>query len=379
VEDRRPPQTAADGPGAQAGGDTARAAPEQDPTRKKGQSSRHETPPDRERAGERDERILLLSSDQPGLPTDETNLVVRAAQAFADAIAASGAGDVAKGAAGHQRSTVGRGQAGAASSGSSSVLPHSAGSLDGRAAAGEDLDAAANRDSSAGLAARVVGGEATARVRPVSARLEKQIPLGAGLGGGSSDAARTLIALNRLWGLNWPGEKLAPLAAALGSDVPFFLFGPSSICTGRGEVVRPVSQPRVARWCVLMLPEIHMPTAAVYKRFDELGLDFDDEIEHEPDWINWSAKKSKDLLSGLVNDLERPAFEIKPELGKLRADVELRLGRTVRMSGSGSSLFTLFDEASDARQAAESVEKNFGVRAKSVQLAPELRDDVGSM
>jgi 4-diphosphocytidyl-2-C-methyl-D-erythritol kinase len=228
------------------------------------------------------------------------------------------------------------------------------------------------------LAGAPRGGEAARELKPVRATLEKLIPLGAGLGGGSSDAARTLIALNRLWGMNWPTEKLAPLAEALGSDVPFFLFGASSICTGRGEVVRPVTQPRFARWCVLILPEIHMPTAAVYWRFDELGLGFDDEIAREPDWANWSRKKSKDFLAGLVNDLEGPAFEIRADLGKLRADVELRLGRTVRMSGSGSSLFTLFDEQSDATEAAESVEKNFGVRAIAVQLAPELRDDVGS-
>jgi 4-diphosphocytidyl-2-C-methyl-D-erythritol kinase len=340
-----------------------------------GQTPRQQTPPDRERAGA--QRILLLSSDQPGLPADETNLVVRAAQAFADAIAASGAGDVAEGAAGQQRS-LGRGQAGEASGGRA-VLPHSAGSLDDRAAAGEGVDAPrANTDSMAGLEARVVGGEAAARVRPVAATLEKQIPLGAGLGGGSSDAARTLIALNRLWRVGWSPMQLATVAAKLGSDVPFFLHGPSSICTGRGEIVKPIGRPRRQKWVALVLPDVHMPTPAVYRRFDELRLGFNDEMMSDESRLeHWTELDSKDLLVGLVNDLEAPAFDISKDLGTLRSELELKLRRPVRMSGSGSSLFTLYDDADEASDAVRQVVNGFALHAHAVELTPDISDDVG--
>jgi 4-diphosphocytidyl-2-C-methyl-D-erythritol kinase len=75
-------------------------------------------------------------------------------------------------------------------------------------------------------------------------RLEKRIPMGAGLGGGSSDGARTLQALNVLWALHWPAQKLAAIAATLGSDLPFFFHGPGAICRGRGELVEPISPPQ---------------------------------------------------------------------------------------------------------------------------------------
>src|SRR2546430_3028541 len=100
--------------------------------------------------------------------------------------------------------------------------------------------------------------------------LTKRIPAGGGLGGGSSDAARMLLGLNRFLGMEYPIEKLAPLAAQLGSDVPFFLHGPSSICMGRGEIVHPIARP-APRWAVLMLPEIAMSTPRVYQVFDSLG------------------------------------------------------------------------------------------------------------
>jgi 4-diphosphocytidyl-2-C-methyl-D-erythritol kinase len=188
------------------------------------------------------------------------------------------------------------------------------------------------------------------------------------------------MALNRRWHLDWPMDRLAPLAAKLGSDVPFFLYGPSSICTGRGEIVNPIPPPSLAKWVVLILPDIHMPTAAVYGRFDQLALGFDEHIERDrPDWSAWISKKSKDLLSGLVNDLERPAFEIRKDLGTLRADIELKLGRPVRMSGSGSSLFTLYDERGEAEAAANVILAQFGVpRVIAAEMAPTIDDDLTS-
>ena len=91
------------------------------------------------------------------------------------------------------------------------------------------------------------------RVAGISAALQKRIPVGAGLGGGSSDGASTLLALNHLLHLSRSPEQLADLAARIGSDLPFFFHGNSSVCTGRGEIVRPTAPPKpptsqVAQW-----------------------------------------------------------------------------------------------------------------------------------
>jgi 4-diphosphocytidyl-2-C-methyl-D-erythritol kinase len=191
------------------------------------------------------------------------------------------------------------------------------------------------------------------------------------LGGGSSDAARTLLALDALDGAGWPAERLSPIAATLGSDVPFFVYGPSAVCTGRGEVVRPVAPPR-PRWAVLVLPPIHMPTPAVYRQFDAMGLGRTRDIDVEPDWAAWTSMSSAELLPALVNDLEAPAFAISPGLGELRAGCERTVGRVVRMSGSGSSLFTLYDAEPEARDAAMRIGTNHGVRAEAVELCPAV-------
>jgi 4-diphosphocytidyl-2-C-methyl-D-erythritol kinase len=208
----------------------------------------------------------------------------------------------------------------------------------------------------------------------IRVQLTKRIPAGGGLGGGSSDAARMVLGLNRFLGMEYPIEKLAPLAAQLGSDVPFFLHGPSSICTGRGEIVHPIAPPR-PRWALLMLPEIAMPTPRVYQVFDSLGLGKAQAGLDQPSWDEWTSLNADELLPRLINDLEAPAFQISPQLGQLRADLERALGRIVRMSGSGSTLFTLFDDSAAAKNAASEIDRR-GTRSIAVQLGVIPRDDV---
>ncbi|MGA2230041.1 MAG: 4-(cytidine 5'-diphospho)-2-C-methyl-D-erythritol kinase [Tepidisphaeraceae bacterium] len=198
--------------------------------------------------------------------------------------------------------------------------------------------------------------------------LTKRIPAGGGLAGGSSDAARTLIGLNHLWTLRKSTNELAAIAARLGSDIAFFFFGPSSVCAGLGEIVRPISPPR-PRWAVLIFPPFGMPTPAVYRRFDEMKLGRAADIERQPDWVALTQLPSVDLLPHLVNDLEAPAFDMNPALGKLRGEWEHRLCRIVRMSGSGSTLFTLYDTKEESDSAAA---QHTGLRV--VQLAPEFQD-----
>ena len=269
---------------------------------------------------------VVLLCDLPGLPCDERNLVVRIAVAFAE----------------EARS----GSSGVRIDGASGDMPHPA-----RRARGP------------------------AKVSGIRATLHKRIPVGAGLGGGSSDAARTLLGLNQLWEAGRAADDLSAFAARFGSDLSFFVHGPSSVCTGRGEVVVPIAPPK-ARWAVLVLPRLSMPTADVYRRFDAMGLGRDEDLTNVPDWRQWTQLGSEDLLPKLVNDLEPPAFDIAPELGELRSRLERLLKRPVRMSGSGSSLFTLFDSESQAADASARIERETREHAPAVEVSPFIGDDL---
>jgi 4-diphosphocytidyl-2-C-methyl-D-erythritol kinase len=216
----------------------------------------------------------------------------------------------------------------------------------------------------------------TTKVRGVASALHKQIPVGAGLGGGSSDGAFTLVALNRLLGLNWSDQRLSELAARFGSDLSFFLHGSSSICTGRGEIVRPIATPR-PRYAALILPVIHMATPAVYRQFDAMRLGDPASLQNAPDWSKWATLDALELLPLLVNDLEAPAFALSPQLADLHKSATAVAGRIVRMSGSGSSLFTLFDDLDEAEKSADQLRLNLGVTVRAVELCPEINHASG--
>ncbi len=147
--------------------------------------------------------------------------------------------------------------------------------------------------------------------------LQKNIPIGGGLGGGSSNAASTLLALNELWRLRKSTNDLAQIAANLGSDIVFFLHGPSSICQGRGERVTPISLPK-PKFVILILPHLSMPTPAVYKKFDDLKLGSTADVQNHRDWNAWTNLPAKELLPKLINDLEPSAFALHPDLAELR-------------------------------------------------------------
>ncbi len=215
----------------------------------------------------------------------------------------------------------------------------------------------------------------------LSIDLQKRIPSGGGLGGGSADAAATLVGLDRLWHLGLSTAALADLAAAVGSDVPVFvhaLHGAGSgsyFCEGRGERITPLPPPS-ARWAVLLLPDLSVSTAAAYRRFDDLnqpaGSPAAPRHLRDRPMSEWSTLPARDLLAALENDLEPPAFALAPALADLRRAAEDRLNRPVRMSGSGSTLFTLYDGRDEAEAAARESDRP-SLRPVAVVLGPPVQ------
>ncbi|MEK6643369.1 MAG: 4-(cytidine 5'-diphospho)-2-C-methyl-D-erythritol kinase [Planctomycetota bacterium] len=178
--------------------------------------------------------------------------------------------------------------------------------------------------------------------------LDKCIPVGAGLGGGSSDAAATLLALNTLWNLNWPIARLTTIAAALGSDVRLFLDPRPVIVRGRGEILDLLPSSWQG-WIALIIPSFALSTVDVYRRHSRLSQPIHG--DHKP-WLA-SSRPADELAPHLFNDLEPAAFDLEPRLRTLHADLNTIDGRPVRMTGSGSCLFTIFDAKSDAERWAE--------------------------
>ncbi len=179
--------------------------------------------------------------------------------------------------------------------------------------------------------------------------LEKRIPLAAGLGGGSSDAAATLLALARLWDLAAGAEVLAEVAAALGSDVPFFLRGGTALASGRGEQVEALP-PAPERWLVLLRPPVVLPgkTALLYRRLSP--ADFTDGAA--------ARAAAAEVREGrfpteeqLVNTFERVADEVFVGLPAAREHLQAAAGgRAVHLSGAGPTLFVLFADREPAAE-----------------------------
>lgn len=183
----------------------------------------------------------------------------------------------------------------------------------------------------------------------VRIHLEKAIPHGAGLGGGSSDAAHTLLALNELFNHPLGAETIASLAAELGSDVPFFLAGGAAVCRGRGELVEPVSFAQSIP-LLLIKPAFGVPTPWAYSRWkDSLEIPG---IPYEPQLFSWGT---------LVNDLERPVFEKHLFLATLKRWL-LRQPEAIGalMSGSGSTSFAVLREEREGAALEARVKAEFG-------------------
>ena len=173
--------------------------------------------------------------------------------------------------------------------------------------------------------------------------IDKQIPTGAGLGGGSSDAASTLLALNRLWDLQWPRERLARLALRLGADVPFFIEGHNAVVEGIGERLTPVAIPPA--WLAIVKPAASLATAAIF-RSPHLGRSPEAAIV-EGFTVGGSAGHSApfgDVWAYGRNDLQAAAEAECNEVAKAAAVLK-RIYGTSRMTGSGSAVFAFAGHA----------------------------------
>lgn len=179
--------------------------------------------------------------------------------------------------------------------------------------------------------------------RGVRVYLTKKIPMGGGLGGGSSDAAAVLKGLNKLWGLGYPPQRLAAIGAKLGADIPFFLYdGPAKV-EGIGEKITPLKKfPKL--WIILIYPGFPVDTAWAYSAWNDNGLT----------QKNHSVSLPADfgsLLKALHNDFEEVVTPKHPQIQQAREALQRAGAEGALMSGSGSIVFGLF-ETKDERDRA---------------------------
>ena len=167
--------------------------------------------------------------------------------------------------------------------------------------------------------------------------INKCIPISAGLGGGSSNAAGTLLAINKLTKANLPIEELSKIGFELGSDIPFFLYNKPARVTGAGEVVEPI-EIKNSYYVLVVKPKQGLSTKEVYEKSDEIELE-----TYDVDKVIEALKNGDDELleKSFGNALEKPALELLPEIQNIKDELKSLGCKLVLMSGSGSSVFAM--------------------------------------
>jgi 4-diphosphocytidyl-2-C-methyl-D-erythritol kinase len=213
-----------------------------------------------------------------------------------------------------------------------------------------DVDCGPAEQNLALRAARLL--QRWAAVEPgASIALRKRIPAGAGLGGGSSDAATALIALNRLWRTDCDCEALAQLAVTLGSDVPFFLTGGTAMVTGRGERVLPLPFPGTS-WYVLTSPGFHVSTATVFSA-----------LPHTEWSSGWQTREVANCLAAGetppagINGLTQTLFRLYPEAELCFRAAESAVPGRTWVSGSGPTVVSQCNGPEAAQRAADDLRR----------------------
>ncbi len=180
--------------------------------------------------------------------------------------------------------------------------------------------------------------------------LVKRIPMGAGLGGGSSDAAATIIGLDRALNLGWSVVDMAQVGQALGSDVPFFFSAPSAVVTGRGEQVHPV---RITgnRWVVLVNPGFSVETKWAYQNLSSSRTRVRPLSDIHAALGRESGLSWEQVLDVAENDFEAPVFGAHPSLQEIKQALLAQGAEAALLSGSGATVFGIFRNEGEARQA----------------------------
>lgn len=196
--------------------------------------------------------------------------------------------------------------------------------------------------------------------------IRKKLPVGGGLGGGSTDGAATLVALNEMFGLHYNEEKLLEMAAKLGSDVPFLVMGGTALASGTGTTLTKV--PSLKKGHLLIInPNIFISTENVYHKLDQMKLS----PESHPDTeLLLKALRDEDLhtfAANMKNVLEHPAFEIEPKIMMLKKSVKATNPLGVLMSGSGSTVFAIYETRDEAYNAMK-IFRNQGLYAMEADL-----------
>ncbi len=196
----------------------------------------------------------------------------------------------------------------------------------------------------------------------VSIHLQKHLPMAAGLGGGSADAAFTLRGLNQMYGTPLPGDRLHELAARLGSDVPFFLQDQPAVASGRGEVVEPVPKSQALRGCGILLvhPGFGISTPWAYRQLAQ----YPQQVQGVPGRATAMAQALRaggreEVAAHLYNTLEVPAFAKHPVLPVIKAFFQAR-GAAALMCGSGSCMFAITANLEAAQSLQEEYRLQFG-------------------
>jgi len=208
----------------------------------------------------------------------------------------------------------------------------------------------------------------------VDIHIQKDLPWGAGMGGGSSNAASTLLALNRLWGLRWPRAQLAELGLSLGADVPFFVEGNNAFVEGIGERLTPIQLPAAAY--AVVKPAAALETASVFKHAGLVrntatvillgSLDEAQGLARGTSWLPGHGSFGR-------NDLQSPAQDCCPEVAQAATWLEARFGNS-RMTGSGSAVFARVDSVSGISNAWDDLPEQWvGRLCRSLDQHP-LRD-----
>ncbi len=212
-------------------------------------------------------------------------------------------------------------------------------------------------------AARVLAEEAG--IAPQAAiTLTKELPIGAGIGGGSSDAATTLRLLNQLWSVRWPKARLAEIALKLGSDVPACLEPSPAQMQGVGEVLSPVTLVNMPPYCVLVWPGQAVSTPLVYQAYKKAASPFAQDTVVNTRWTLEALQQQSNMLEGA-------ACQLAPVVAEAMAQLRSTQGaQLVRMSGSGSCCTAFYRERTQAEQSAHTIasyDSNWWVRVSRLK------------